>query len=206
MADLDQIIKECKHYNKFAQKLLYDRYAPTMKGICYRYVSDPDIVQDIVQEGFIKVFSKIKQYSGEGSFEGWMKRIFINNAISHLRLQQKKQNHLNVEEFDETTFLSEDSILSDEKIAFDKNIDKNQIDFQLIISADFSESELIGVLNKIPVIYRTVFNLYCIEEYKHEEIAQMLGLDVSTSRTRLLRARSIIQKELYEMSIQKLSA
>lgn len=202
MADLDQILKECKQYNKFAQKLLYDRYAPIMKGICFRYVSDPDMVKDIVQEGFIKVFSKIKQYSGNGSFEGWMKRIFINGAISHLRDQQKSLKHLNIEEVDETAFV-EDNVNSIDDVSVNKDVIG---DFQLIISADFSESELLDVLNKIPVKYRTVFNLFCIENYKHEEIALVLDIDISTSRTRLLRARNIIQKELIELSIEKLSA
>ncbi len=201
MAALDQILKECKQYNKFAQKLLYDRYAPIMKGICFRYVTDPDIVKDIVQEGFIKVFSKIKQYSGNGSFEGWMKRIFINGAISYLREQQKTLKHLNIEEVDETDII-EDHVNFDES-SYNKDVID---DFQLIISADFSETELLEVLNKIPIKYRTVFNLFCIENYKHDEIAQVLEIDVSTSRTRLLRARTIIQKELIEMSIEKLSA
>jgi RNA polymerase sigma-70 factor (ECF subfamily) len=201
VAALDQILKECKQYNKFAQKLLYDRYAPIMKGICFRYVTDPDIVNDIVQEGFIKVFSKIKQYSGNGSFEGWMKRIFINGAISYLREQQKTLEHLNIEEVDETNII-EDHVNFDES-SFNKDVID---DFQLIISADFSEAELLEVLNRIPIKYRTVFNLFCIENYKHEEIAQVLDIDVSTSRTRLLRARNIIQKELIEMSIEKLSA
>ena len=201
MAALDQILKECKQYNKFAQKLLYDRYAPIMKGICFRYVTDPDIVKDIVQEGFIKVFSKIKQYSGNGSFEGWMKRIFINGAISYLREQQKTLKHLNIEEVDETDII-EDHVNFDES-SYNKDVID---DFQLIISADFSETELLEVLNKIPIKYRTVFNLFCIENYKHDEIAQVLEIDVSTSRTRLLRARTLIQKELIEMSIEKLSA
>jgi RNA polymerase sigma-70 factor, ECF subfamily len=198
---LDQIIKECRQYNKFAQKLLYDRYAPIMNGICFRYVSDPDSVKDIVQDGFIKVFSKIKQYSGNGSFEGWMKRIFINGAISYLREQQKTLKHLNIEEVDEN------DIFHNQLDGEESLINKDVIDdFQLIISADFSESELLEVLKRIPVKYRTVFNLFCIENYKHEEIAQVLDIDVSTSRTRLLRARNIIQKELLEMSIEKLSA
>jgi RNA polymerase sigma-70 factor, ECF subfamily len=201
VATLDQIINECKQYNKFAQKLLYERYAPIMKGICFRYVSDPDAIKDIVQEGFIKVFSKIKQYSGSGSFEGWMKRIFINGAITYLRNQQKTFKHLKIDEVDESAF-AEDNMVSYDESSVSKDID----DFQLIISADFTETELLDVLNRIPLKYRTVFNLFCIENFKHEEIAEVLDIDVSTSRTRLLRARNIIQKELIEMSIEKLSA
>ncbi len=207
MVSLDQIIKECKQYNKFAQKCLYERYAPAMNGICLRYVSDPDTVKDIVQEGFIKVFSKIKQYSGNGSFEGWIKRIFINTTISHIRQRQAKGRHLNIEDIEETVFVEDNNAHPiDEDAAVDKNdINKNQIDFQLVLSADFSELELLKVLDKLSVKYRIVFNLFCIENFKHEEIAEMLDIDASTSRSRLLRARSIIQKELYNMSIEKLS-
>jgi RNA polymerase sigma-70 factor (ECF subfamily) len=203
---LDQIIKECKQYNKFAQKLLYDKYAPTMTGICFRYISDPDTVKDIIQDGFIKVFSKIKQYSGNGSFEGWMKRIFVNTAISHIRKQKNYKKHLSIEDIEETILVDESAGHNNENVIDKKNLDKNEIDFQLVESADFSENELLQVLDKVPTKYRIVFNLSCIEGFKHEEIAEMLDIDISTSRTRLMRARNLIQKELYEMSIQKLSS
>lgn len=207
MVALDQIIKECKQYNKFAQKLLYDKYAPTMTGICFRYISDPDTVKDIIQDGFIKVFSKIKQYSSNGSFEGWMKRIFVNTAISHIRQQKNYKKHLSIEDIEETIFVDESANHHVNENVIDKgNFDKNEIDFQLVESADFSETELLQVLDKVPTKYRIVFNLFCVESYKHEEIAEMLDIDISTSRTRLLRARNLIQKELYEMSIKKLSA
>ena len=81
MPEFDKIIKGCRQYNKLAQKKLYEMYAPQMKGLCFRYVGDLESTKDVLQEGFIKVFSNIKQYKGKGSFEGWVKRIFINTSI-----------------------------------------------------------------------------------------------------------------------------
>lgn len=206
MVSLDQVIKECKHYNKLAQKILYDRYSPAMKGICLRYIGDPDIVKDLLQEGFIKVFSNIRQYSGSGSFEGWMKRIFINTTISYLRKQQKIHKHLKLDEIDEGSTLQIIVNPFEDKADFDKDeLKSNQNNYELVSLADFSEQELLKVLEKIPEKYRIVFNLYCIEEIKHEEIAEVLKIDVATSRTRLLRARQLIQKELFDLSITRLN-
>jgi RNA polymerase sigma-70 factor (ECF subfamily) len=198
VVSLEQVIRECKQYNKLAQRILYDKYAPVMKGICLRYSGDADIANDILQEGFIKVFSQIRQYSGNGSFEGWMKRIFINTAISHLRKQKKSQKHIKLEDVEESTMIGIECIEKDEPHS-------NQNNFEIVSSADFSEGELLNVLGNIPEKYRTVFNLHCIENAKHEEIADILEIDLTTSRTRLLRARQLIQKELFEMSIARLS-
>jgi len=179
-----------------------------MTGICFRYISEPDTVKDIVQDGFIKVFSKIKQYSGNGSFDGWIKRIFINTAISHIRDHQKKHKLLNIEEIDEDVFVEENITqpFDEQSVTNKNNFEKNQVDIQFVLSADFSESELLKVLDTLPSKYRMVFNLFCIENFKHEEISEILDIDIATSRTRLLRARSMIQRELFEMSVQKLSA
>lgn len=185
--------------------MLYERYAPVMKGICLRYAGDPETVKDIVQEGFIKLFSQIKQYSGTGSFEGWMKRIFINTAISHIRKHQKSQQYLKIEEIDDMALTETSSLEFDGKTEFSNDSKSNQNNFEIVSSADFSETELLDVLKRIPEKYRIVFNLYCIEDIKHDEIAEMLNIDLTTSRTRLLRARQFVQKELYHMSMVRLS-
>ena len=91
VVEFDQIIKGCRQYNKFAQKMLYEMFAPQMHGLCFRYIGDSETTKDIVQEGFIKVFSNIKKFKGKGSFEGWIKRIFINTAISYIRKNSKNQ-------------------------------------------------------------------------------------------------------------------
>jgi RNA polymerase sigma-70 factor, ECF subfamily len=198
VVEFDQILKECKQYNKFAQKLLYEMYAPKMKGLCLRYVGDSETAKDIVQDGFIKVFSNIKKFEGKGSFEGWMKRIFINTALSHLRKNNSRNKHLSVHEVDESN-LAETSIHP-----FEKHPDFGKENIDLVLSADLSEDELLDALKKIPEAFRTVFNLFCIEKIKHEEIAQILKIDITTSRTRLLRARCMIQKELYGICLEKL--
>lgn len=176
-----------------------------MKGICLRYVRDNETANDILQEGFLKVFTNIKQYSGTGSFEGWIKRIFINTALSYIKKHQNK--HLALDEMDDVSLYHHSKNEgSEEKQEFDKEDVKNrQINFEVVQSADFSEKELLNVLKNLPDMYRIVFNLYFIENYKHEEIATVLHIDIATSRTRLLRARNIVQKELYEMSLEKLS-
>lgn len=199
MVRFDQILKECRQYNKFAQKLLYEMYAPKMKGICLRYVGDPETAKDMVQEGFIKVFSNIRQFDGKGSFEGWIKRIFINTSISHLRKLNKNTKPVNVDDVDESHFLETDIHQSD------KHVDLNKENIELVKSADLSEEDLLNALKVIPEHFRTVFNLYCIENIKHEEIAEILDIDTATSRTRLLRARGLIQKELYAICREKLN-
>jgi len=206
VVSLDEVIKECKKYNKFAQKILYEKYAPAMKGICLRYIGDPDSVKDIVQDAFIKVFSNIRQYSGNGSFDGWIKRIFINTAISYLRKYPKDQKHVKLEDIEGTGAFEETSGLFEPEIENKTGVEiSKQNSFEVVLSADFSEAELLGILERLPAKYRVVFNLYCLENFKHEEIAQILNIDIATSRTRLMRARQYIQKELYELSIIRLS-
>jgi RNA polymerase sigma factor, sigma-70 family len=201
VVSLEEVIKECKQFNKLAQQMLYERYSPVMKGICLRYINDPEVVKDIMQDAFIRVFSNIRQYTGKGSFEGWMKRIFINAAISHLR-KQPHSRHLRLEDVDDSEISGNDS---DNAQSFKNEADLNQSGFEVVSKADFTEQELMDVMYKIPEKFRIVFNLYCIESMKHEEIAELLEIDVATSRTRLSRARLMIQKVLVEQSILRLS-
>lgn len=177
-------------------------YSPLMTGICLRYIGNIDATKDVVQEGFIKVFSSIDKFKGEGSFEGWMKRIFINTAISYLRKQTSKQKHVNIDDIKESDLELDGS----HELPYLHNdiSSEGKASFDMIVSADFSEDELVEILEQVPEKYRLIFNLHCIEEYKHEEIAALLGIEVATSRSRLARARMIIQKELYKISIEKL--
>ena len=155
MVSLEQVILECKQYNKLAQKILYDKFAPVMKGICLRYTGDPDIAKDILQEGFIKVFSHIKQYSGDGSFEGWMKRIFINATISFIRKQQKSQKYLKLEDIEESMTIETPNIENERTEGLDKDDFKsNQSSFEIVSLADFSEFELLKVL-ELPRVNKT---------------------------------------------------
>jgi len=177
-------------------------YAPKMKGLCFRYVGDSETAKDIVQDGFIKVFSNIKQFDGKGSFDGWIKRIFINTAISHIRKQDKKNRHINIDDINESDFLENEVQQSDKQLNINKN-NSDKENLELVKLADLSESELLSALHRIPEKFRTVFNLFCIEHLKHEEIADILNIDITTSRTRLHRARNLIQKELYVICLEK---
>jgi RNA polymerase sigma-70 factor, ECF subfamily len=176
--------------------MLYEMYAPKMKGVCLRYMNDLDTVNDILQEGFLKVFANIRQYNANGSFDGWIKRIFINTSISFLRKYDRQ--HLNIDDIEEQQ--SEDIFSNEEAKS-----SGTQFNAEFVLSAEFSEEELLDALKKVPEKYRVVFNLYCIENIRHEEIAEILEIDISTSRTRLLRARNLIQKELYTMCLEKIS-
>lgn len=177
-----QIIKRCKQQNNSAQRLLYNRYAPVMQGLCFRYISDPKIVKELLQKGFIKVFSKIKSYTGGCTFECWMKPFFINCIIEHLMMHKQIQKHMDLP----ADFLS------------------NENDKNLPIPAELSESELLLVLDKLPVTHRIAFNLFCIEHYSHEEIASMLDVDMAASQKYLCQAMEIMQNELYKISSLKL--
>ncbi len=176
--------------------MLYEMYAPKMKGLCFRYVGDSETVKDIVQDGFIKVFSNIRQFDGKGSFDGWIKRIFINTAISHIRKHNKKNKTTSFEDVDESNLIESETLQSDNQIDINiENLEK--------LSAELSEAELLSALQRIPENFRTVFNLFCIEHIKHEEIAKILDIEITTSRTRLVRARGMIQKELMAICIEK---
>ena len=177
--------------------MLYEMFAPQMHGLCFRHIGDTETTKDIVQEGFIKVFSNIKKFKGNGSFEGWMKRIFINTAISHIRKNNKNQKHYNFDEVNESSFVGSNGENNGELDIFDET------DEEAVLN-DLSEEELLSALQKIPENFRIVFNLYSIENLKHVEIAKMLSISVATSRTRLLRARNLLKKELWTMCQVKL--
>jgi len=177
-----ELIKGCKEDNRASQKALYDIYAPKMKAICQRY-SNPEEAKDILQEGFLKVFSKINSYSNQGSFEGWIKRIMINTAINHYK-KNNKIKHIGISEVENLS--SEEDSESD-----------------LIFQAGYSEKDLMTALCSLPEPFKIVFNLYYIEDHSHLEISNLLSIDESTSRTRLFRAKKILKEYLTKLSKQK---
>ncbi|KAA6441802.1 RNA polymerase sigma factor [Dyadobacter flavalbus] len=164
-----QLVKALRKDDPKAQRQVYDKYSARMLGLCFRYICDDMAAEDVMVEGFLKVFGKIDQYSGEGSFEGWIRRIMVNEALGYLRRQKR---------------ILEDT-LSEEAV----NVpDYASADQQL------EAEELLKLIEELPVGYRTVFNLYAIEGYAHIEIAQMLGVTESTSKSQLHRARAMLQK------------
>lgn len=183
MKNDQQLIEGCSRNDRKAQKALYEQYASVLLGICCRYTRDRAEAEDVLQEGFVKIFSHIAQFSGTGSFEGWMKRIMVNTAITHFRANQKHFNQLDITEIRESRV--EDSSLPE---------------------ADFSQEDLLGVIRQLPRGYQVVFNLFVIEGYSHKEIGEMLGIDVGTSKSQLSRARSILQEKLKELARERLPA
>lgn len=162
------------------QAALYERFAPRMYGVCLRYTSDPDEAQDILQEGFIKVFRHLEKFRQEGSFEGWIRRIMVNTAIEHFR----KRKTLN-----QVTEKEELSLESPEENALDR----------------LAEKDIIALIQQLSPGYRTVFNLYVIEGYGHKEIASMLGISEGTSKSQLARAKSVLQKMVNNFLSEKRS-
>ncbi len=174
MLSEDQLIEKCKKQDRAAQKILYDRYAGLMLAICMRYVYERSEAEDILQEGFLKIFLKIGEFEGRGSFEGWLKRIFVNTAITHYHKSSKhNKNHYEI-----------------------SDVQENKFEKQKYNEAEFTRDELFNVVNSLPEGYRIVFNLYAIEGYKHKEIGKLLKIDINTSKSQYSRAKKLIRKKL----------
>ncbi|HEU0063639.1 MAG TPA: RNA polymerase sigma factor [Flavisolibacter sp.] len=163
------LIEGCRRGDRRMQQELYERFASKMYGVCLRYAGNNEEAEDILQEGFIKVFNKIATYRGEGSFEGWIRRIFVNTAIEQFR----KRIHLQpITEYEENTY--EGKYLS--------------------VLDSMAEKDIIELIQKLSPGYRTVFNMYVIEGYTHKQIAEALGISEGTSKSQLSRARQIMQE------------
>ncbi|MEM6630943.1 MAG: sigma-70 family RNA polymerase sigma factor [Bacteroidota bacterium] len=167
------LIHACMQEDAHAQHELFTRMSPMLMGICMRYAQNLPEAEDILQEGFIKIFQKIKKYNFQGSWEGWVRRIMINTAIDYLRKQKAYRYQLSIEE------------------GAGNHIEAQEID-QLELEY------LYQVIQELPPGYRLVFNLYAIEGYSHKEIAQQLGISESTSRSQYTRARAILIKRIRE--------
>lgn len=175
MADIpDKILDGCKKGKESDQRKLYDFLSPKMYGLCLQYASNTDDAKDIMQEGFIKVFRKIEQYTGKGSLEGWVRRIMINTALERYRSQVIMQT------VDEKTAIKND-------LVYEETIEN--------ISAD----DIIAMIQSLTPKYRMVFNLYAIEGYSHKEIAEKLGISEGTSKSNLSRARSVLKEKVNKL-------
>ncbi len=172
MLSEQEIIKRCIAGDQKAQEQLYQRYSPKMWGVCLRFAKSKMAAEDIMQEGFIRVFGKLDQYTGEGSFEGWIRRTIVNTAINHYK---KNINHNKELDIDEVTI-------------------HNQIEPKVIDK--LSVKELMGVIQQLPDGYRMVFNLFVVEGYSHKEIGEQLGITENTSKSQLSRARHVLQQQI----------
>ena len=171
-----QIIEGCAKHDRKAQQLLYDRYSRFLLGVCLRYSTDKAEAEDILQESFLKIFFNIKDYSGTGSFIGWLRKVAVNTAITQYHKNLKFRYHLEIEEY----------------VSVETGITSFEEDF-------FTADELFRVLNELPAGYRMVFNLYAVEGYKHKEIAEMLGIDTNTSKSQYSRAKAAIRDKLEKL-------
>ncbi|MDQ3845995.1 MAG: RNA polymerase sigma factor [Bacteroidota bacterium] len=177
MISEDDLIKACRQNDRKMQYELYQRFAPKMYGICLRYAGSAEEAEDILQEGFIKVFKKIESYRGEGSFEGWIRRIFVNTAIEQFR----RRNYLQqITEREENTI--EGKYLS--------------------VLDNLAEKDIIGLVQQLSPGYRTVFNMYVVEGFTHKQISEALGISEGTSKSQLSRAKLILQ-EMVNKFIEK---
>jgi RNA polymerase sigma factor (sigma-70 family) len=165
------LIKQCLSGENRAQKRLYDQYARIMFGVCLRYSNGYDDAKDILQDGFVKVFTKLTQFSFNGSFEGWMKRIFINTALEYYRINKNHMMHSDVE-------------MATDNPHHDYTVEK------------ISQKEILAIMNKMAPGYRSVLNLFIIEGYSHAEIGEMLNISEGTSKSQLSRARILLQQEI----------
>lgn len=171
--NLSKLISGCKKGDRKSQKQLFEILGPKFLSICKRYMKNAEDAEDALIQGFYKIFSKIDQFSGTGNFEGWMRRIIVNECLMALR---KKNN-------------------------FTMQVEINNIEIENHVNVEdrMAYEELLTVLEKLPTGYRTVFNLYVIEGYKHREIADILNISINTSKSQLIlakrRLREIIKKK-----------
>jgi len=177
MQSENDLIKGCQEYNIKAQEALYKLYSRKMNAVCYNYIGNTEDAEDVLHEGFIKVFAKIGQYKGDGSFEGWIRRIMINSAIDFL----KKEKHLH-------RIFSK--LPNDDEVLNTPDSNENH---DLNSYYSFTSEELVSVVNELPKDYRIIFNMYCVENYSHNEISNLLGIPENTSRSKLRRSREMLR-------------
>jgi len=177
VSELD-LVKGCLRENQHCQAEVFRRYAGKMLTVCLRYARHRMEAEDLLQDAFIKIFDNIGQFESKGSLEGWIRRIVVNTALK--KYQQKS--------------------FKDESIGIAEGYD---LSLEPSIYSDLHEEELLNLIARLPDGYRVVFNLYAIEGYSHHEIAEMLDIEESTSRTQLLKARKMLQQRI--MDLQKIA-
>lgn len=166
----EEIVKGCINKNPIAQKNLYDKFARKMLGVCLRYSENQEEAEDVLQNGFITVFQNIETFKSLGSFEGWVRKIMVNTALTNIRKNKK----------------------------FKQNIELDSVTYMLPstnhVAENFAANDLLKVIKTLPPGFRTVFNLYAIEGYSHKEIGDMLNISEGTSKSQYARAKAHLQK------------
>ena len=169
------LVNACLKKDNIAQKKLYESYAQQMMGICFRYTGNIEIAQDLLHDGFIKVFESIHsfQYRGNGSLKAWMSKIFTNTSLEYLRKNERKKEFIALDDWKEIEIID------------------NEQELDLI-----PDHVLMNFISDLPVGYRTIFNLYTFEELSHREIGKTLGINESSSRSQLSRAKTILTQKI----------
>jgi RNA polymerase sigma factor (sigma-70 family) len=171
------LIKDCLAAKPAAQRILYDRYSPTMFGTCLRYLQDAMEAEEAMVSGFVKVFANLDKFRQDGSFEGWIRRIMINEALTTLRKR---------------------------RLSWVESLDNLRTQGTPAASElEYEAEELLQMIEKLPTGYRTVFNLYAIEGYSHKEIGELLEITESTSKSQLNRARAMLQKMIQHKELKQ---
>lgn len=187
MTNLEDIISGCKRGEQTAARLLYEMYSQPMRAICYRYLGNAEDAEDVMHDSFIRVLTRINQYRGEGSFEGWMKRVFVHASLDFIKHKKNLSNHL------------KDEVYIDQGMNVMDDTDDDEFRLEQL---DITRESLMDILQSLPVGYRTVFNMYVLEDYSHKEIADFLNVSVSTSKTQLSKARKMLRKKLEEYALK----
>lgn len=171
------LAKNCIEGDQLAQRKLFEMYAPKMMGVCLRYTKDVEQAEDVLQDGFVKVFTKLDKYTGEGSLEGWVRRIMVNTALDHIRKNQK----------------------------FNANVAMDDVEYKVESDSDalssLMEEDLLKLIQEMPDGYRTVFNMFAIEGYSHKEIGEQLGVSENTSKSQYSRAKAYLRMKVEELEI-----
>jgi RNA polymerase sigma factor (sigma-70 family) len=176
------LIQGCKNNDRESQRLLYQHYYGYAMSICLRYCRSLEESKEVVNDGFMKVFQRIEQHKPESSFKGWIRKIMINVAIDHYRKELKHSFHADVQQ----AALIEENTTG--------------------VLEDMSYNELLGLIQNLSPGYRAVFNLYVIDGFKHEEIAQILNISSGTSKSNLMKARAILKERIGKLNSRELYA
>ncbi|MDR1742528.1 MAG: sigma-70 family RNA polymerase sigma factor [Dysgonamonadaceae bacterium] len=172
-----QLILACKKQDRRAQKELYETYGPKMMGVCLRYTNDTDSARDLLHDGFIQIFTQIGSFSGRGSFEGWLKRIFVNLALNNFRRENQEKKM-----FDSFTY--------------DQTVDTTGEDDDFFDWTDITRDDLLDMIRELPSGYKAVVNLFIFEEMSHREIGEALGISETASRSQYSRAKALLKKKI----------
>lgn len=176
--DEQELITNCINGNAIAQRKFFEKFAPKMLSVCLRYMKDRPEAEDVLQDGFIKVFQNLNKYEYTGSLEGWIRRIIVNTALDQLRKNSK----------------------------FGYMADVDEVGYKLENTSNTLEGlvveDLMKMINNMPNGYKVVFNMFAIEGYSHKEIAETLGISENTSKSQYLRARDYLKKQLEHLEIE----